>query len=178
MSFVPTKYLKYQQNIERNSSFRMWKCEKFLSSLVPLARIYIDFLNVSVLSVYCRLYVHHTISNKKETVFDCIFLCRCNLRPEYYVSETKYVYLKYQQNIEGKQPFLNVKMQTFSKLARKSRSLAYSHISSMLVFCQYTVIYSAINNKRELHWLHMHACRCILRPENIYVSEALARAYK
>ena len=23
MSFVPTKYLKYQQNIERNSSFRM-----------------------------------------------------------------------------------------------------------------------------------------------------------
>ena len=29
MSFVPTKYLKYQQNIERNfCSFRMSKCEK------------------------------------------------------------------------------------------------------------------------------------------------------
>ena len=30
---VPTKYLKYQQNIEGNSTFRMWKCEHFLSSL-------------------------------------------------------------------------------------------------------------------------------------------------
>ena len=38
MSSVPTKYLKCQQNIERNTSFRMWKCEKFLSSL---AYIYI-----------------------------------------------------------------------------------------------------------------------------------------
>ena len=28
-----TKYLKYQQNIEGNSSFRIWKCENFLSSL-------------------------------------------------------------------------------------------------------------------------------------------------
>ena len=30
MSFVPTKYLKYQQKIERNSSFRLWKREKKL----------------------------------------------------------------------------------------------------------------------------------------------------
>ena len=34
----------------------MQKCENVLSSLAPLARMYIDFLNVSVLSVYCRLY--------------------------------------------------------------------------------------------------------------------------
>ena len=34
------------------------KCENFLSSLAaPLARIYIDFLNVSVLSIYGRLYI-------------------------------------------------------------------------------------------------------------------------
>ena len=46
-----TKYLKYQQNIEGNSSFRISKCKNFLSSLAPLARIFIDFLNVSVLSV-------------------------------------------------------------------------------------------------------------------------------
>ena len=41
----------YQQNIERNSSLRMWKCKKCLSSLAPLARIHIHLLNVSV----CRL---------------------------------------------------------------------------------------------------------------------------
>ena len=34
----------------------LWKCQKFLSSLASLARIYIHFLNVSVLSVYCHLY--------------------------------------------------------------------------------------------------------------------------
>ena len=33
MSFVPTKYLMDQQNIERNSSFLIWKCENFPSSL-------------------------------------------------------------------------------------------------------------------------------------------------
>ena len=53
MPFVPTKYLKYQLNFERNNSFRMWKCN-FFRSLVPLARIYIDCLNVSVLPAYCR----------------------------------------------------------------------------------------------------------------------------
>ena len=50
---VLPKFLKYQQNIERNSSFWMWKFKKILSSL---AHIYIDFLNVSVLSAYCRFY--------------------------------------------------------------------------------------------------------------------------
>ena len=62
MSFVPTKYLMYQQNIERNSSFRMPKLQNFLSSLAPLARIYINFLNVSVLSVYCHLYIAQYIA--------------------------------------------------------------------------------------------------------------------
>ena len=55
---VPTK------NNEGNSSFRMGKCQKVLSSLASLARIYIHFLNVSVLSVYCHLY--HTISDKRK----------------------------------------------------------------------------------------------------------------
>ena len=41
MTFVPTQYLKHLHH-ERNSSFRMWKCENYLSSLDQLARIYID----------------------------------------------------------------------------------------------------------------------------------------
>ena len=95
MSFVPTKYPKYQQNIERNSSFWIWKCQNFLSSLTPLAHIYIDFLKV--LSVCCRLY-RITISNKRELywlyvyanvksslryemihVYEALFFCRYNL---------------------------------------------------------------------------------------------------
>ena len=45
-------FLKYQQNIEGNSSFRISKCKNFLSSLArPLSRIFIYFLNVSALSV-------------------------------------------------------------------------------------------------------------------------------
>ena len=39
------------KNIEGNSSFRISKCKSCLSSLAPLAHIFIDFLNVSVLSV-------------------------------------------------------------------------------------------------------------------------------
>ena len=46
----------------------MWKCENCLSSLAPLALIYVDFLNVSVLSVYCRLYIAHTINNKRKLI--------------------------------------------------------------------------------------------------------------
>ena len=38
-----TKYIKYRQNIEGNDSFRLRKCEIFLSSLAPLARIFIEF---------------------------------------------------------------------------------------------------------------------------------------
>ena len=38
-----TKYLKYQQNIEGNNSFRISKSKIFLSSRAPLARIFIDF---------------------------------------------------------------------------------------------------------------------------------------
>ena len=47
----------------------------------------------------------------------------------------------------------------------------------MLVFCQYTIVYSAItiSNKRGLHCCIGYVCRCILRSENIYVSETLAR---
>ena len=53
MSFVPTKYKKYQQNIEKKYQFLNVKMQKFSSSLATLARIYIDFLNGSVLLVYC-----------------------------------------------------------------------------------------------------------------------------
>ena len=98
------------------------------------------------------------------------------MRPEnIYVSETKY--LKYRQNIEGNNRFSNqiVKMRKFfSKLARS----ALSHIhrfSSMLVFCRYTVVYSAIPQVIKGNCID-YVYRCILRPENIYLSEALARA--
>ena len=65
-----TKYLKYQQNIEGNSSFRMWKCENFLSSLAPLARIFIEFfLNFSVLSVYNVVY--------SAIPALIVYVCRC-----------------------------------------------------------------------------------------------------
>ena len=78
-----TKYLKYQQNIEVNSNFRMWKCENFLSSLAPLARIYIvHFLNESVLSVYCRLYIASYHKWYKESALSVYYVCRCYLRPE------------------------------------------------------------------------------------------------
>ena len=40
MSFVSTGYLKYQQNIDRNSSFRTWKCEIFLNTLSPRSLAY------------------------------------------------------------------------------------------------------------------------------------------
>ena len=33
MSFVPTKYLKYRQNIKRNNTFRKSQCQNCLSSL-------------------------------------------------------------------------------------------------------------------------------------------------
>ena len=54
MSFVPTKYLKYQQNIERNSSFRNVKMRKF-SKLARSARSHIHrfsqcYCFVSILS--------------------------------------------------------------------------------------------------------------------------------
>ena len=38
-----TKYLKHQQNIEGNTSFRISKCKDFISSLAPLDRTFIDF---------------------------------------------------------------------------------------------------------------------------------------
>ena len=51
------KYPKYEQNIERNSSFRMWKYQHFLSSI---ARIYIDFLGIAV----CRYIVVYSTNDK------------------------------------------------------------------------------------------------------------------
>ena len=85
-----TKSLKYQQNIEGNSSFRISKCKHFLSSLAPLTRIFIDFLNVSVLSVILSFIMpYHCIG---------VYTCRSILRPENtYISEAlahiSYIYM-------------------------------------------------------------------------------------
>ena len=59
-----TKYLKYQQIIEGNNSFRMWKCERFLSSLAPLARIFIDFSQC--LYILSNIVVYISQVNKGE----------------------------------------------------------------------------------------------------------------
>ena len=48
MSFLPTKYLKWQQNMKEIAVF---ECE---NAKIVQARSFIDFLNVSVLSVYFR----------------------------------------------------------------------------------------------------------------------------
>ena len=49
MSFIPTNYLKCQQNMKEIAVF---ECE---NAKIVQARSFIDFLNVSVLSVYFRL---------------------------------------------------------------------------------------------------------------------------
>ena len=49
--FCTDKVSEVPTNIERNSTFSMQKCQHFLRSLALLARINIDFHNVSVLSV-------------------------------------------------------------------------------------------------------------------------------
>ena len=60
----------------------MWKCENFLSSLAPLARIFIDF------SQWVVFYDHYTVVYRampeviKENCIDCMYICRCILRPE------------------------------------------------------------------------------------------------
>ena len=53
------------------------------SKLVRSARshIHIFFLNVSVLSFYCRLW-RHAISNKRDYCIDCNYVCRFILWPE------------------------------------------------------------------------------------------------
>ena len=49
------KLVKYQQNVERMRRFECENAKYFPSSLALLARIFIDVLNVSVVSVYFRL---------------------------------------------------------------------------------------------------------------------------
>ena len=60
------KYQKYQQNIEGNSSFRMWKWEK----ISKLARIIYIFLNVSVLS---DTVVYSAIPYEKIKAYNYVF---------------------------------------------------------------------------------------------------------
>ena len=71
-----------------------------------------------------------------------------------YDSETKYI--KYRQNIEGNE-FQDVKMRKFSKLARSARSHIH-RISSMLLFCWYFVVYSAIPQVIKVNCID---CICI-----------------
>ena len=115
-----TKYLKYQQNIEGNSSFRMWKCDNFISSLAPLARIYyIHFLNVSVLLVYCRLYYYHTIRLVIMKVH-WLSIMYAGVIWDLKINVFERKYLNYQQNDEGN------KSLRLWKCQKKLSSLAYS----------------------------------------------------
>ena len=52
--FSETKYLKYQRNIEEIAVLE-WKMHKFSKLARSHIYMYIHFLNVSALSVYCRL---------------------------------------------------------------------------------------------------------------------------
>ena len=143
--FVPTKYLLYRQNIERNSSFRMWKCQKCLSSLASLARIYIHFLNVSVLSVYCHLYNSIIIIKDKRKMH---WLCYVYVCITYVIWDLKMnVFLR--QSIWSTNKILKEIYSRFGiwKCENFLTSLARSHIHRffvMLVFCQYSIVYSAI----------------------------------
>ena len=103
MSFVPTKFLKYQQYIERNGPafFNVKipphppkKKKKNLSSLAPLARIYISSMFVGIMSFILQC---HTISIlMKGNCIDCILYADVIGDLKYmYVSEIKY--LNYQQ---------------------------------------------------------------------------------
>ena len=82
MSFVPTKFLKYQQNIERNSSFLMWKYY-FFGSLAPSLATSISSMLVSFVGILSCILQCHTISIlMKRNCIDCHYVCRCNWRPE------------------------------------------------------------------------------------------------
>ena len=61
-----TKYLmKYQQNIEGNSSFRIRKCNIFVNSL---ACIFIDFVSMfNVLSVILSFIVPYTTAHRRRS---------------------------------------------------------------------------------------------------------------
>ena len=133
-----TKYLKYKQNIEGNSSFRKWKCENFLSSLAY--NYYIHFLNVSVLSVYCRLYIASYYKWCKESALIVYYVCRCYLRPENKCFWEK-VSEVYQQNDEGITVLDCENVKKF-KLARCARSHIHKFFL-ILVSCQYNVVYIA-----------------------------------
>ena len=62
-------------------------------------------------------------------------------------------YLKDQQNIERNSPPV-LECENCDKISKVAHSIRWHiglHIFSMMVCCRYTVIYSAIPNKRELH---------------------------
>ena len=84
-----------------------------------------------------------------------------------FLLQTKY--LKYKQNKEI--AVKNVKMRKCSKLARIFIDFSQCQCLSVSFIAPYT-----ISNKRGLHRLYRQCMQIILRPENIYVSEALARA--
>ena len=83
MSFVPTKYLNFQQNIERNSSFLIWK-----TKVSKLARIFKDFLIqcqcfVGILSFYIAPYDKQLL--RPENIYISEGLTLASLARAYYV---------------------------------------------------------------------------------------------
>ena len=64
------KYQKYQQNIEGNSSFRMWKCENFQARSLRARSHNLDFLNVSILS---DTVVYSAIPYEKIKAYNYVF---------------------------------------------------------------------------------------------------------
>ena len=70
-------------------------------------------------------------------------------------------------------------MRKISKLARSARSHIH-RFPSMLVFCRYTVVYSAIAKVIKGNCITcIYVCKCILRPENnMFLRRSLTRACK
>ena len=63
----------YRQNIDRNSSFRMWKYDNFLRLLTPHACIYIYIYLSMLVFCQCSIHVYSAISRVKGKCIDCMY---------------------------------------------------------------------------------------------------------
>ena len=102
--------------------------------------------------VFCRYtVVYSAIPQVRGTCIDeCLYLKYMWFWDKVYEVSTKY-WRKWQ--------FQNVKMRKFSKLARSARSHIH-RVSSMLLFCRYFVVYSAIPQVIKVNCIE---CICIYR---------------
>ena len=136
-----TKYLKYQQNIEGNSSIRMWKCEKFKLARSARSHILHTFSQckcfVGILSFIASY--HKWYKESALIVFmyaDVIWDLKINI----YERE----YLQYQQNDEGNNSF---RLWKNFKLARSARSHIHRFLL-ILMSCHNNVVYIAPYHKQ------------------------------